>query len=324
MGIKQSHWPLWPLFHTATDPDDKRIALIPLILGIAACFREIPEKKRWIAMMLVGYILTLGPYLRWTDAQPLRIGLPYLWLYDYFPYFKRFWWPQRLELLVLIGLLVTGSLLLNRWTLFLHRWGKTFVTLAIIGLFLDVPFRNPYFPVESHPPREYKARLYEQIKGPIITTPVLSTNEITRHILWLQGFHEQKILGGLGDHIPSHRPPKYEPYINDRVVLRALAEISRGTFQDALLQPEDVNVLLEDGFRWIVIDPAAYSPGLEERWAAAFTSFCQGVWGTPTVEVGLAKAWKISPITHAIFIDNIPPVERLGPRTEEGYKQQEP
>ena len=320
MGIKQSHWPLWPLAHTAADPDDKRIALLPLILGIAACFREIPEKKRWIAIMLIGYILTLGPYLRFIDKQPLRVAMPYLFLYDNLPFFQRFWWPQRLELLVWIGLLVTGSLLLNRWTIFLHRWGHTFVYMAIAGIFIDMPFRNPYIPVEAHPPREYKEALYSGIEGAIITTPVLSNNEITRHILWMQSFHEQPILGGLGDHIESHRPVGYEKYISERVVLRALSEISHGTFQDALILPDDVQDILEDKFTWIVVDPASYSPGLEERWAAAFTSFCQTIWGPPTIEVGLAKAWKISPISHSIIVDNIPPVEHAGPRTEEGFK----
>ncbi len=320
MGIKQSHWPLWPLAHTAADPDDKRIALIPLFIGIAACFRDIPEKKRWIAMLLIGYVLTLGPYLRFTDTQPMRIALPYLFLYDYFPFFQRFWWPQRLELLVLIGLLITGSLLLNRWTIFMGRMGKTLVLLAIVGSFLDMPWRNPYIPVEAHPPRTYQEKLYAQINGPIITTPVLSNNEITRHILWMQSFHEQPILGGLGDHIEAHRPVGYEEYIKERVILRALSEISQGTFQDALILPADVDDILKDGFTWIVIDPAAYSPGLEDRWAAAFTSLCQSLWGTPTIEVGLAKAWKISPIAHSIAIDNIPPVEHAGPRTEEGFK----
>ena len=136
----------------------------------------------------------------------------------------------------------------------------------------------------------------------------------------MQGFHEQPILGGLGDHISAHRPPGYEEYINDRVILRALSEVSQGTFQDANVMPDDVQALLDDGFTWIVIDPAAYSPGLEDRWAAAFTSFCQSIWGTPTVEVGLARAWKISPIAHSVYIENIPPVEHAGPRTEEGFK----
>ena len=44
MGIKQSHWPLWPLFHIDVDPDDKRIALVPLLIGGYACFQTLPEK----------------------------------------------------------------------------------------------------------------------------------------------------------------------------------------------------------------------------------------------------------------------------------------
>ncbi|MBM76185.1 MAG: hypothetical protein CMK59_12350 [Proteobacteria bacterium] len=319
MGIKQSHWPLWPLAHTLSDPDDKRIALVPLIIGIAAFFQPIPEKKRWIALFLIGYLLTLGPYLKWIDKEPFRIGLPFLWLYDHFPFFKRFWWPQRLELLALVALLIMGALQLERWTLFLHRNGKKFALFAIIGCLIDVPFRNPYLPIEAYPPREYKAGIYGTIKGPILTTPVLSNNEITRHLLWLQTFHEQPILGGLGDHISSHRPRKYESYIEDRVILNHLAQISQGTFQEASILPDDVDALLQDGFTFVVVDPATYSPGLEERWAEAFTAFFQGIWGEPTFQVGLAQAWKITPIPQAVYIENIPPVEHAGPRTEDGF-----
>jgi hypothetical protein len=319
MGIKQSHWPLWPLLHTAADPDDKRIALIPLALGLYACFRPIPDRKRWIAVMLIGYLLTLGPYLKWTSPTPFRIGLPYLWLYDYFPFFERFWWPQRLELLVLIGLLIMGALQLQRWNLFLPVWGKRFVAIAIVGCWIDIPLRNPYLPVDAFPPRVYHEELYADIKGAIITTPVMSTNEITRHTLWLQTFHEQPILGGLGDHIESHRPRKFDKYVDSRNLLHYLSKISQGSFKDAVILPEDVDELLEDGFTWIVVDPAAYSPGLEERWADAFTSFCQGIWGSPSVEVGMAKAWKITKIPQSVYIDNIPPVEHSGPRMEEGF-----
>ena len=60
-----------------------------------------------------------------------------------------------------------------------------------------------------------------------------------------------------------------------------------------------------------MVDPAVYSPGLEERWAEAFTAFCQGIWGQPTFEVGSAKAWRITPITQAVVIENIPPVSML-------------
>ena len=319
MGIKQSHWPLWPLLHTAADPDDKRIALIPLIIGVVACFRSIPEKKRWIAIVLIGYLMTLGPYLKWTDMMPSAFPLPYLLFYDYFPFFERFWWPQRLELLVLVGLLVMGALWLERIRLYGGQWGKWIVIGAIAGSLIDVPFRNPYLPAKALPPPEYKASVYDKLEGPILTTPVISANEITRHILWMQTFHEQPILGGLGDHLEAHRPLQYDQYIDDRIVLRYLAEISAGQYQDANVLPSDVNEILEDGFVWAVVDPAAYSPGLEEKWAEAFTKFFQNLWGDPTYSDGLVRAWKITPITKSIYIDQIQPVEHVGKRTEEGY-----
>lgn len=318
MGIRQSHWPLWPLLHTLNDPDDKRIALIPLFLGLYACFQPIPEKKRWIFLLLIGYVLTLGPYLRWMDKEPLRIALPYLWVYDNFPFFSRFWWPQRLELLVWVGLLILGALQLEQWAL---RFGKGWRWLMVgcIGFCLiDAPLRNPYLPAESHPPRAFKSRLYANLEGPIITTPVISPNEITRHILWIQTFHQQPILGGLGDHISAHRPKGYDDYIASRNILRSLADISRGTFQGTTITPTDVNEILEDGFVWIVVDPAAYSPGLEEKWAETFSSYCTQLWGEPSTQEGLGKSWKISRINQSIIIDKFPPVEVMGPRTEEG------
>ena len=59
----------------------------------------------------------------------------------------------------------------------------------------------------------------------------------------------------------------FDAYVEKRMVLKTLSEISQGTFKEASILPEDVNEILEDGFTFIVVDPAAYSPGLEERWA---------------------------------------------------------
>lgn len=317
MGIKQSHWPLWPLFHTAADPDSKPISIFVLVLGLWGCFIPLPEKRRWIGLLLVGYILTLGPYLKWTDPEPFRLSLPYLWLYDNFPFFERFWWPQRLELLVWVALIVLATQLLDRWNVIIPAKSKQIFYLAIGITLIEAPLRNPYLPIDAYPPREYKPGIYGTIKGPILTTPVLSTNEITRHVLWLQTFHQQPILGGLGDHITSHRPRSFDAYVEKRMVLKTLSEISQGTFKEASILPEDVNEILEDGFTFIVVDPAAYSPGLEERWAEAFTAFCQSIWGQPTFEVDGAKAWRLTPILQAIVIENIPPVEHAGPRLEE-------
>ena len=318
MGIKQSHWPLWPLFHIDVDPDDKRIALVPLLIGGYACFQTLPEKRRWVAILLIGYILTLGPYLKWMDKTPFQIPLPYLALYEYMPFFQRFWWPQRLELLVLVGLSILAALQMERWFLYLPKRGRTIAILGILFVLIDTPIRNNYFPVESHPPRRFQPRLYAGMKGPIITLPILSPNEISRHVLWLQTHHEQPILGGLGDHISSHRPSGFDNYVQSRNVLKALSEISVGSFNQVTIDPEDVDQIIEDGFEWIVVDPANFSPGLEAKWAFAFSSFCTQVWGTPSTQAAGGYGWKITKLHQPILISDIAPVERMGTRTEEG------
>jgi hypothetical protein len=317
MGIKQSHWPLWPLFHIDADPDDKRIALMPLLVGLYACFQILPEKKRWVSMLIIGYILTLGPYLKWMDKTPFGIPLPYLFFYDYLPFFQRFWWPQRLELLVIVGLSILAALQMERWFLYLPKSGRSIAIAGIVLILLDTPLRNPYFPVESHPPRRFHERLYAGVKGPIITLPVVSPNEISRHVLWIQTHHKQPILGGLGDHITSHRPNGFDEYVASRTVLKALSEISVGSFHQVTVDPSDVDALLDDGFEWIVVDPANFSPGLEAKWAFAFSSFCTQIWGTPSTQAAGGYGWKITKLHQPVVISDIAPVERLGPRTEE-------
>ena len=63
-------------------------------------------------------------YLKWIDSEPFRLSLPYLWLYDNFPFFERFWWPQRLELLVWVGLIVLATQLLDRWNVIMPTKSK--------------------------------------------------------------------------------------------------------------------------------------------------------------------------------------------------------
>lgn len=315
MAINQSHWPLWPVLHTPNDPEDKRIALVLLVLAAGAvATRSIYGRLRWVLLAAGGYVLTLGPYLKWTGLVPERLALPYLWLYDNLPFFQRFWWPQRLEILTLVGLLLLAALFLEHLSRIWPERRKLIIGFAIAAVVIDAPLRNPYLPVEANPPRAYNARLYEVVNGPILTTPVLSLNEISRHMLWLQTFHGQPILGGLGDHIPAHRPPGYETYIRQNRVLSALEQVSIGTFKGATITPDDVSALMADGFEFAVVDPAVYSPGLEGAWAASFTEFFQQIWGKPMVSSGAGRVWRISRIPAPVEIGEIVPVEVSGPR----------
>ena len=76
MGIKQSHWPLWPLFHLDADPDDKRIALVPLLIGITLVFSQLPRKKMDYPALnwLYSYARTVSK----MDGKGTVLPSPYL------------------------------------------------------------------------------------------------------------------------------------------------------------------------------------------------------------------------------------------------------
>jgi len=315
MAINQSHWPLWPLLHTLNDPEDKRVALALLALAAAAALsRTLYGKNRWIAVAVVGWLLTLGPYVKWTALVPLRLSMPYLWLYDNLPFFERFWWPQRLELVFLVGAIALAVLVLEQLGRIWPGYRRLIVVVAIGALFVDKPFRNRYLPVEANAPRDYDERLYSVVNGPILTTPVLSTNEITRHLLWLQIFHKQPILAGLGDHIVAHRPAGFEASVRELRILEGLEQLSAGKFNGMRVSSSDVDALLEAGFRYAVVDPAAYSPGLEGQWAAAYTTYFRAIWGEPMVSSGAGRVWRLSRVPGTVNVPEIEAVEVLGPR----------
>ena len=113
----------------------------------------------------------------------------------------------------------------------------------------------------------------------------------------------------------SHRPNGFDAYIQSRTVLKALSELSVGTFHMVTIEPDDVDALIADGVEWIVVDPANFSPGLEAKWAFAFSSFCTQIWGTPSTQAAGGYGWKITKLHQPVVVSDIAPVENG--RTEE-------
>ena len=314
MAISQSRWPLWPLIHAPGDPDDTRLPIVLLVAAVVGLLGVGRRRSSWLLMAGLGWLMTLGPYLKDAAGEPQRLALPYLWLYDHLPSFDRLWWPQRLEILPLAALAVLGGLALSR------RSGRV-VGIAVVALVADVSLRSGALPTTAAPPRAVSAALYAPIDGPVITTPVLSEDELVRHVLWMQVHHGQPILGGLGEHLPSHRPSDYTDYVQRRRLLRALERMSIGIFRDFIVYPRDVDELIEDGFRWVVVDAEVYSLGLQPEWAAAFAHILTPVFGEPEVTDGSSAVWRIRPLEEAVVIPEIPAVETVGPRRSDGTVQ---
>lgn len=307
-AIRHSHWPGWPLLHPFLEPDDHRVAAAVLILGFGGLIfaRGIP-RLRWVATMLTGYVLSLGPYLKGYDGEPSHIRLPYLALYDYFPFFNRLWWPGRMSVIFLLPLLVLAALHLDRLAARLPRLRAMVLVAGILSVLIDIDARNAFVPIMGRTPEIYNQALYQSLDGPIITTPVLGEDPAGRHNLWFQVYHHQPILYGLGAHIASHRPVGYETYIHGNGLLSALAVVSENKIHDSTVTPADVDQLLSDGFRWATVDPTTFTFDYAANYYRNFYEVFSELWGAPDITAGYGLAWRVRPIPSAVTIPAMPP-----------------
>ncbi len=309
-AIRHSHWPGWPLIHPFFEPDDHRVAIAVLVLGFGGLLLKGPARGRWLAVLVTGYVLTLGPYLKGYDGDPTELKLPYLLLYDHFPFFNRLWWPGRMALIFMVPLLVLAALHLDRLSQLWRRGRNLVLVLGCFSVFADVDLRNAFVPIMGRAPEAYNRALYESLDGPIITTPVLGQDPAGRHHLWFQVYHELPILYGLGAHISSHRPVGYEAYINANGLLETLATVSENESEVGIVTPEDVDKLISDGFRWAVIDPTCYTFDYAQNYYYNFYQVFYKLWGTPDVVSGYGLAWRVEPIEDTV---TIPALQPAGP-----------
>ncbi|MEE2750224.1 MAG: hypothetical protein VX519_02240 [Myxococcota bacterium] len=295
--IHLSHWPLWPLWKE--DPlRPKLVSIGVLVFAAWACKSRVTHFKTWLGLAFTGWVLTLGPYLRFQGEEATFIPLPYLLLYDWIPYFDRFWWPQRLEFVFLTGILILAGLQIDA----LSKRGRWVPFAALAFVLIDIPLRNEYLPLNAEAPLDSHDRVYQGLDGALLTTPVTSGHDSSRHLLWLQTLHERPILAGDGDHIPSHWPVGYQAYIESRPILTALQELSLGTFTGLQVQPEHVTQLLNDGYEYAIVDPSAYVLELRLQWASTFSEFFNSLWGEPVRVSDRAAAWRIRPIEESRWL----------------------
>lgn len=306
-AIRHSHWPGWPLMHPFLEPDDHRVALAVLVLGFGGLFFAGAPRGRWLAVLVTGWVLTLGPYLKGYDGEPTELRLPYLLLYDHFPFFNRLWWPGRMALIFLVPLLVLAAMHLDRLAARLPRWKSWVLGAGVLSVLLDVDLRNAFVPIMGRAPERYNSALYSALDGPIITTPVLGQDPAGRHHLWFQVYHQQPILYGLGAHISSHRPVGYEAYIKANGLLAALATISENQTEARVVTPEDIDALVADGFRWAVVDPTTYTFDYAGNYYQNFSYAFYAIWGEPDVVAGNGLAWRVEPIDASVTIPAMAP-----------------
>lgn len=257
-----------------------------------------------------GWLLMLGPWPRLPTGGLLPIPLPWLGLHTALPFFDRLWWPIRASLLAVPALAVLAARGVQALSSRAPAAGRTPLRLVLATAVLaEVVLGGAYLPVTRGPAPPLDEALYARLDGAVVTTPVLGRSSHARHALWAQAFHGRPVSAGLGDHLAEHVPAAHRDYVEANDLLAALHAVSQDRGAATVITPDAVQTLLDDGFRWVVVDPAAYRPGRQGEWARAFRSVLEPLWGRPTHSVGLAAAWRIAPLEAPVSVPAVAPVE---------------
>ena len=313
MAMSSAHQLAWPIWTAPGDPMDKRLSVV--LLGLAAVGAA-AGPRRWRAPLvgaaLVGWVCTLGPWLKAPDGTHLPIPLPWLLLHKVMPFFERLWWPERFELTVLLGLIPLagmGAAALGK------RWGDRRVGLALVAVWgIEQMALSPYSPIPATPPPAWNPALYAAVDGPIITAPVLAPDPDIRYALWLQVLHRQPVTAGLGEHLPGHVSSEWRSFVEQNGLLSVLYDSNSAAITGRVVTPADVSGLRARGLRWVVVDSAVLPRGRARFWLERERRILTAVWGPPDVQTTSGSAWRIEEIDEIRKIPSLSAPRKAGPQ----------
>jgi hypothetical protein len=293
IAIKNSRWLLWPFINNS-DLHGHQLGLVTVGLTFAAIRWKVAGIKPWLAVAAIGWILALGPVLQGYSSIT-TISLPYGWLQSVVPTFDRMWWPYRFDILTVIGFSVAAAHGLDR---FLQQRNKAglWLSAALVLTMIDAPIRSGLIPVSVSAAPASNPSLYENLDGPLLTTPVQPTTNIANHLLWAQTIHGLPTQNGDGEQMLGHRPQGYTEWLESNAMLEALTTLHRQGTVNTTIHPPAVAALKAAGFRYVVVDHTVYPEGRGHHWAAAHGQFFTQLWGPSLRSINGGAVWKIETI----------------------------
>ncbi|MEC8422635.1 MAG: hypothetical protein VX000_02595, partial [Myxococcota bacterium] len=279
---------------------------------------------RWLWLIAVGYLHALGPAS--PDAATAgTVDRPAGLLYALVPFYARLWWPQRASVLLTVGAAIlaghAAAWASENHGARLRRWALL-GAVAIAAAALDGPMLQTRLQLPADPGAPIDAALYPgpaEAPGAVLTAVLAADDrEAARHLLWAQAHHGRAISGGLGQHLPGHAPPGFDAWRGSRPLLSVLAAVGRGDAVRTSLAPDDIQLLLDDGFSHAVVDLSAYPASTAAAGAAAHACVLSAVFGPPQVKGPQGARWRVTvpgkPVEVACAYDPGARWRRGGPR----------
>jgi hypothetical protein len=204
----------------------------------------------WGGLALVVAFFSIGPAWPLTDGR--TVSMPaYLALYNLLPFFDRLWFPYRMLPLVFLPLCLGAGEVLQRVEQ-RRPWLAGGLAVAVLGGALAEQHHNLAFPLVT---RELPVpAVYEELRdreGALIELPI----GLARISIAHQPIHEQPVFGGMAENAPLFWPEGYRQQQRNNPVARFLfAAVDDPTEATASFRDVHLQRLLDQGFRWVVLD----------------------------------------------------------------------
>lgn len=239
---------------------------IPLACTLAALLPLLFTRRwpwPWVLTLLAFYLLSLGPYLKGGGAREAYlaypgsgVGLPYVLLFKYVPFFSRLFSPIRLEIMVYAAAACLAALNLTPLMARVPRAARAALVLLLAAAYLlqmRASGAMPLQAVQLPPPTYYEVLLLGPRDG-IIELPFRAGD----YTEFYQSWHGRKVLGSWASAgLPREFPEGQVRYLAQQEPIQDLPFVR---FLDSLNQPtpadpsrEGLDLLSRLGYRFVVL-----------------------------------------------------------------------
>ncbi|MDP2313605.1 MAG: hypothetical protein Q8P41_11915 [Pseudomonadota bacterium] len=220
----------------------------------------------FVATAILGWALSLGPYLATLHGPAEQSHLPYQWIYGLHPALQRFWWPYRHAILVSLAVAVLAARGLGR---VLDRLPPraALVTLGLVLLAVPLELRARGAPILAATSRladplpDAIVAMQALPDGVVLDLPAAPELRIAQQHLTLQALHGHRLLDGHAMWVDRVRPSAWDTELAASSFLTELARFERGQPIDEdparvdrfVYDVADIERLTTAGVRWIVV-----------------------------------------------------------------------
>lgn len=235
----------------------------------------------WVSLGLLCVVFSMGPgQVVSGNVMPMPYWLPW----KFVPGLSRMLHPDRWMLVggLFITILAVDGMAARRPRL---SW------VIPVGIFAQLVGRGvlPLDVWTPTVPTHWETLAQESDQGAVIVLPLHGSQLVGQY----QRVHGRSLLGGMVEDQPWAQPENWKAYEHASPLLSSLRAFSYGRPLEHSWTAEDVQLLRDEGFSWIVFDAAAWR-NLPRRVSRAPQSTLTNVLGPPAFESQDGIIWSLA------------------------------